>query len=55
MKIVEYRVEYHSELELEEFAEKINSFIKEGWQPFGAPFTVDEFIHQALVRYDHSN
>lgn len=40
-----------------ELAEKVEQEIKEGWQPFGAPFVTNAVwpLNQALVEYDASS
>ena len=36
---------------LKENVDKLNSLLKEGWEPFGSVFVVAECVHQPMITY----
>ena len=52
-KIIDYKVLLNDSAS--ELSQQVKDNIKDGWQPFGAPFISDVlFTHQAMVKYEEA-
>jgi hypothetical protein len=50
MKIYDYKIVKAKNTE--ELSKDVAKQVVEGWQPFGAPFGIQQGIAQALVKYE---